>query len=46
MMKASRNTYRIFVGKPLGKLRMWWENNIKKKHKEIFCEDGRWLELA
>jgi hypothetical protein len=45
------NTYRILVGKSLGKYllgrrRRRYEDNIKKYLRDIGYEDGRWMELA
>jgi hypothetical protein len=43
--------YRIFVGKPVGKittgrLRRRWEDNIKIDHQEVGCGRMDWVELA
>ena len=42
-MDASRNAYRVLVGKPegkgpLGRPRRRWENNIKMDLKEVGCD--------
>jgi hypothetical protein len=42
-------TYRILVGKPLGKLphgrlRRIWEDNIKMDFREVDCEARKWIE--
>jgi hypothetical protein len=34
------------VGKPFGRTRMRWKDNIKRDLKETGCEDGRRMELA
>jgi hypothetical protein len=46
-----RSTYRILVGKPVGKRpfespRKRWEANIKVGLREMYYADGRWMELA
>jgi hypothetical protein len=43
--------YRILAGKsiakrPLGRPTRRWEDNIKTDRREIYCEDGRWMEMA
>jgi hypothetical protein len=43
--KETRNTKYIFH-KPLGMLRVRWEDNIKMDPNEISCEDKRWVKLV
>jgi hypothetical protein len=50
-MGGSRNVYRILVGKPeekrpLGRLRLRWEDNIKIDLQEVCCEGMDWIDLA
>jgi hypothetical protein len=50
-MGATRNAYRILVGKPegkrpLGRPRRRWMNNIKMNLREIGWDGVDWIELA
>ena len=50
-MEQSRNTYRVLVGKPVGKRplgrpRRRWEDNIKMDLREVGCDPGEWIDLA
>ena len=50
-MEQSRNTYRVLVKKPeskrpLGKLRLRWEDNIKMDLREVGCDPRDWIDLA
>jgi hypothetical protein len=50
-MGATRNAYRILVGKPKGKRplrrpRRRWVDNIKMDLREIGCDGMDWIELA
>jgi hypothetical protein len=40
------NVYRIFVGKPLGRPRRRWVDNIKIGHREIGWGGMDWIDLA
>jgi hypothetical protein len=49
-MREKRNTYRILVGKPVGKRplgrpRRKWMDNIKKDFREIGWDGISWYEL-
>jgi len=46
-----RGAYRVFVGKPAGKIllgRPWrrWEDNIKIDLQEVECEGMDWIDVA
>jgi len=46
-----RDVYIVLVGKPdgnrpLGRLRISWENNIKMVLREVGCRDMDWMEMA
>jgi len=46
-----RGIYRVFVGKPEGKSRLWrtrcrWEDNIKMDLQEVGCGGMDWIMLA
>ena len=46
-----RGVYRVLVGKPerkrpLGRLRLKWEDNIKMDLQEVGCGVMDWIELA
>jgi hypothetical protein len=48
---ATRNAYRILVGKPegkkpLGRPRRWWVDNIKMDLRKIGWDGRDWIELA
>jgi len=48
---GERSVYRVLVGKPEGKrtfgrLRLRWEDNIKRDLQEVGCGDMDWIELA
>ena len=50
-MEQSRNAYRVLVGnpegkRPLGRLRMRWENNINHDLREIDYTGDYWKTLA
>jgi hypothetical protein len=50
-MGETRNSYRIWVGKPggkrpLGRLRRRWVDNIKMDFREIRWDGREWIELA
>jgi hypothetical protein len=49
-MSETRTAYRAFMGKlwkyPLRRLRVRWQDNIKKDLKRTICEDRRWLDLT
>jgi hypothetical protein len=48
---GERRGYRVLVGKPegkrpLGRLRLRWENNIKMDLQKVGCGIMDWIELA
>ena len=50
-MEQSKNSYRVLVGKPVGKIhlgkpRRRWEDNIKMNLTEVGCAPGDWIALA
>jgi hypothetical protein len=50
-MGEGKGAYRVLVGKPeerrpLGKLRLRWENNIKIDLQEVGWRDTDWIDLA
>ena len=45
-MEPSRNAYRVLVGKPEGRPRRRWEDNIKVELKEVGCVPGHWIALV
>jgi hypothetical protein len=45
-MGEKKNTYRILVGKPEGRRRRKWMNNIKMDLREIGWDDMDWIDLA
>jgi len=50
-MGERRGVYRILVGKPEGKRRLWrprrrWEDNIKMDLQEVGCGGMDWIDLA
>jgi len=50
-MGDKNGAYRIFVGKPGGKRKLWgprrkWDDNIKMELKEIGCESVDCIDLA
>ena len=50
IMGATRDVYRILVGKPEGKRQLGrpsrWEDNIKMDLQEVGCRGMDWIELA
>ena len=49
-MEQSRNAYRVLVGKPerkrpLGRLRLKWDDNIEMDLREVGCDPGDWIVL-
>jgi hypothetical protein len=45
-MGTDRNAYRILVGKPLGRPRRRWEDNIKMHLREIGWSGMDWIDLT
>ena len=50
-MYQFRNAYRVLVGKPdtkrpLGRLMLRWEDNIKVDLREVGCDARKWIDLA
>ena len=50
-MEQSSNAYRVFVGKPEGKIPLGWprrrgEDDIKMDLREVDCNPGEWIALA
>jgi len=50
-MGENRGIYRVLVGKPegkrpLGRLKLRWEDNIKMDLQEVECGSMDWIELA
>jgi hypothetical protein len=50
-MRDRRGTYRVLMGKPVGKrplgrLRRRWDDNIKMDLQEVDCGGVDWIELA
>jgi hypothetical protein len=45
-MGETRNAYRILVGKPLGRPRRRWVDNIKMELTEIGWDGRDWIELV
>jgi hypothetical protein len=45
-MGEKRNAYRILVGKPLGRPRRRWVDNIKMDLREIGWDGMEWIDLA
>jgi hypothetical protein len=45
-MGETRNAYRILVGKPEGRPRRRWVNNIKIDFREIGWDGVDWIDLA
>ena len=45
-MEQFRNAYRVLMGKPLGRPRRRWEDNIKMDLREVVCVLGDWIALA
>ena len=50
-MEQSRNACRVLVGKPkggrpLGRPRRRWEDNIRMDLREVGCDQGEWIDLA
>ena len=43
---ASRNAYRILVGKPEGRPRRRWKENIKMDFREVSCDVRYCIDLA
>jgi hypothetical protein len=45
-MGEERDVYRILVGRPEGKPRRRWEDNIKMDLREIGIDGANWIQLA
>jgi hypothetical protein len=45
-MGERRGAYRALVGKPLGRPRRRWEDNIKIDLREVGCGGADWVDLA
>jgi hypothetical protein len=50
-MGKMRNAYRILTWKPLGKqplgnLRRKWDDDDDMELREVWCEEGRWMEVG
>jgi hypothetical protein len=45
-MEAKRNAYRVLVGKPEGRLRSRWEDNIKIDFRDIRWGGMDWIHVA
>ena len=45
-MGEDRGVHRVLVGKPLGRPRRRWEDNIKMDFQEVGRGRGDWMELA
>jgi hypothetical protein len=45
-MGEDSGVYRVLVGKPLGRPRRRWEDNIKMDPQEVGGGHGDWMELA
>ena len=50
-MGERRDVYRVLVGKPEGRRRLWrrrrrWEDNIKMDLQDVGCGGMDWIELA
>ena len=45
-MEEGRGVHKILVGKPLGRPRRGWEDNIKMDLQEVGRGCGDWMELA
>jgi len=45
-MGERRAVYRVLVGKPLGRPRRRWEDNIKMDRQQMGCGGMDWIELA
>ena len=41
-----RGVYRVLVGKPVGRPRHRWEDNIKMDLQEVGCGGKDWIKLA
>jgi hypothetical protein len=45
-MGKRKVVYRVLVGKPLGRPRRRWEDNIKVDIQEVGCGDMDWIDLV
>jgi hypothetical protein len=45
-MGKGRGVYRVLVGRPEGKVRRRWEDNIKMDLREIRIDGATWIRLA
>jgi hypothetical protein len=50
-MSEERGVYRVLAGRPegkrlLGRLRRWWEDNIKTDFREMGIDGTNWIQLA
>jgi len=45
-MEERRSACRILVGKPLGRPRYIWQDNIKMGLQDVECWDVDWIDLA
>jgi hypothetical protein len=50
-MREGRGVYRVLVARPerkrpLGRLRHWWEENIKMDLRETEIDEANWIQLA
>ena len=45
-MEEGRSAFKILTGKPLGRPRRRWEDNIKMDLEEIGISAGNWVESA
>jgi hypothetical protein len=45
-MRDKRNAYRILVGRPLGRPRRRWVENIKMNRRELELDSMDWIDLA
>jgi len=46
MWGKRRGVYKVLVGKPLGRPRSRWEDNIKMDLQEVGCGSMDWIKLA
>ena len=45
-IEEGRGVHKVLVGRPLGRPRRRWEDNIKKDLQEVGRGCGDWMELA
>ena len=45
-MEEGRSAFKILTGKPTGRLRRRWEDNIRMDLEEIGINAGNWVESA